>query len=125
MKKAASAVGNAATASARFVGNGLKNAFMLTQGGEKAFNRKGGLEGYFGRKISGAATLAGLIAGGSVGTIKDAVSVGTAAGTVASSQYDKFEYERTRSKLENNEEVFADVGMFLTKAEQFLKEIEK
>ena len=27
--------------------------------------------------------------------------------------------------MPNNEEVFADVGMFLTKAEQFLKEIEK
>lgn len=27
--------------------------------------------------------------------------------------------------MPNNEEVFADVGMFLTKAEQFLKEIEE
>lgn len=101
--KVASFAGRLATAPIRKVADGL----LLTQAGNKAFKRNGGWGGYMGRKISGAATLAGVIAGGSVGDIKTAVSLGTAAGTIASSKHDEHEYKRTQKKLERNEEVFA------------------
>lgn len=85
----------------------LKSGGMLLLGGEKHFKRNGGLEGYMRRKISGAATLAGVIAGGTVGDLKTAVSVGTASGSVASNSYDNHQYKRTEAKLEANQEAFA------------------
>lgn len=73
----------------------------------KGFERNGGLNGMIGRKISGAATLAGLIAGGTVGDVKTAVSLGTAAGAMTSNISDSLEYRSAQRKLEQNEEVFA------------------
>jgi len=89
------------------IGNFVKSGLLQTPQGQRAFNRNGGWGGYVGRKISGAATLAGVIAGGTVGDVKTAVSVGTAAGSVASSKWDNHEYKSTQRKLERNEEVFA------------------
>lgn len=80
---------------------------FITKKGRQAIKRDGGISGLVGRKISGAATLAGVIAGGTVGDVKTAVSVGTAAGSVASSKWDNHEYKSTQRKLERNEEVFA------------------
>lgn len=73
----------------------------------KSWKRNGGLPGWAGRKISGAATLAGFIAGGTVGDFKTAASVATAAGGIAKNKYDDLEYKIAERKLENNQEVFA------------------
>ena len=102
-----SAVGNESNKKSSSALEKLKKGGMLFLGGEKHFKRNGGLEGYMRRKISGAATLAGVIAGGSVGDIKTVVSVGTAAGSVASNTYDNLQYKITESKLEANQEAFA------------------
>ena len=73
----------------------------------KPIKRQGGLQNYVGRKISGAATLAGFIAGASVGEFNTAVSVGTAASSLASQKYDDVIYKRTERQLEENQKVFA------------------
>lgn len=69
--------------------------------------RRGGISEWAGRKISGAATMAGFIAGATVGDFKTASSVATATGGIASSKYDDIRYRSAERKLEQNQRVFA------------------
>mgnify|MGYP004674024821 CR=1 FL=1 len=69
--------------------------------------RRGGISEWAGRKISGAATMAGFIAGATVGDFKTASSVATATGGIASSKYDDIKYRSAERKLEQNQRVFA------------------
>lgn len=69
--------------------------------------RKGGWGALAGRKISGAATLTGFIAGGTVGDFKTAMSTATAAGSVVKTKVDDFAYSRAEKRLIDNQEVFA------------------
>ena len=84
-----------------------RKAVVGLHGGERAWNRNGGFKGYMSRSVSGAATLAGFIAGATVGDLKTAASVGTAAGSMGRNLQDSREYRRTEDQLEKNEEVFA------------------
>ena len=102
-RRAVRFLGGVAATPVRMLGSGL----LLTQHGKRAYDRNGKLGGYLGRKISGAATLAGMIAGGTVGDARDAVSIGIASGTIASNIRDDFSYKNTEAKLIHNEEVFA------------------
>lgn len=69
--------------------------------------RRGGISEWAGRKISGAATMAGFIAGATVGDFKTASPVATATGGIASSKYDDIKYRSAERKLEQNQRVFA------------------
>lgn len=73
----------------------------------KFIKRRGGYDEWLGRKISGAATMAGFIAGATVGDFKTASSVATATGGIASSKYDDIRYKSAERQLENNQRVFA------------------
>ena len=79
-----------------------KNSTIL-----KDLKRRGGAAGWVGRKIKGAATLAGTIAGGTVGDFKTAASIGTAAGGIAGNIHDTRQYNKAERKLINNQEEFA------------------
>ena len=92
---------------AKGIGWAGRKAVVMTHGGERAWNRNGGFSGHMGRSISGAATIAGLIAGATVGDVKTAVSVGTAAGSMERNLHDSREYRKAEDQLEKNEEVFA------------------
>ncbi|MBR2786729.1 MAG: hypothetical protein IKD76_04470 [Clostridia bacterium] len=59
------------------------------------------------RRIAGAATLAGAIAGGALGDAKAAASMGTAFGGVAKGIQEDIEVRRNERKLEKNQKVFA------------------
>ena len=69
--------------------------------------RRGGTSEWLGRRISGAATLAGFIAGGTVGDFRTASSVATAAGGIARNVHDDLKYKAAERKLEKNQQVFA------------------
>lgn len=73
----------------------------------RSWKRNGGLPGFLGRKISGAGTLAGFIAGGAVGDFKTAASTGTALGSVSKNVTDDLRYRNAARKLDNNQRVFA------------------
>ena len=92
---------------AKGIGWAGRKAVVMTHGGERAWNRNGGFSGHMSRSISGAATIAGLIAGATVGDVKTAVSVGTAAGSMGRNLHDSREYRKAEDQLEKNEEVFA------------------
>ena len=89
-------------------GNPIRNLINSAWNAQRRHvEREGGWSKYMGRKISGAATIAGFIAGGAVGDFKSASSVATAAGSIASNKYDSHEYRRAERQLERNQRVFA------------------
>ena len=90
--------------------NGQEDPSKLSKIGnaiKKDFNRRGGWSGWAGRQIKGAATLAGVIAGGTVGDFKTAASMGTAARGIATSLHDSHQYNKAERQLINNQEEFA------------------
>ncbi len=73
----------------------------------KDIARQGGLASIAQRKIVGAATLAGAIAGGTVGDVKSAASMATAFGGVAKGISEDIEVKRKEHQLEKNQRVYA------------------
>lgn len=67
----------------------------------------GGPGGIAKRYISGAATLAGFIAGATTGDFKDAMTIGSTSGNAARAAGDKASYLHAEQKLYNNQRVFA------------------
>ena len=85
----------------------------------KDFKRRGGWAGFASRKISGAATLAGAIAGGAVGDMKTMASTATAAGSVGKNIGEHVTARKNERQLEKNQEVFA--GAYNDFAEEYKK----
>lgn len=59
------------------------------------------------RYISGAATLAGFIAGATTGDFKDAMTIGSTSGNATRAEGDKLAYARAEEKLFRDQRVFA------------------
>ena len=93
-----SALGNATQSISKAANNSAIGKFV---------SRRGGLADIAQRKIVGAATLAGAIAGGTVGDAKSAASMGTAFGGVAKGISEDIEVKRNERKLEKNQRVLA------------------
>ena len=88
--------------------NAKKKKSLLKRFDESRVGRlTGGTEGIIRRSISGAATLAGFIAGATVGDFKDAMTIGTATGNIGSAAVDKAEYLHAEEKLYQNQRVMA------------------